>query len=76
MDSVEDKYKTAEAEVERASRGISLQEANVALAKSSITEIRLRENDVTTLEKELVSARTDENIAKAVVEAARAQKAR
>ena len=74
MDSIEEMYKVAKAEVERASRELSNQEANLTLAKTSLTEIRLRENDVITLEKELISAINEEMIAKATVEAARAQK--
>ncbi len=74
MDSVDETYKVAKAEVERATRGISLAEAGLALARSSLTEIRLRENNIDTLEKELVSARTDEKIAKAGVDAAKARK--
>ena len=74
MDSVEEDYKVARSEVERASRGILLAEASLSLAKSALMEIRLKENDVNTLEKELVAAKTDENIAKAVVDSALAQK--
>ena len=74
MDTVEEDYKVAKSEVERATRGISLAEASLSLAKSSLMEIRLKENDVNTLEKELVASKTDENIAKAVVDSALAQK--
>ena len=74
MDSVEEGYKVARSEVERATRGILLAEASLSLAKSSLTEIRLKENDVNILEKELIAAKTDENIAKAVVDSALAQK--
>ncbi|MDY6971458.1 MAG: efflux RND transporter periplasmic adaptor subunit, partial [Thermodesulfobacteriota bacterium] len=74
MDSVEEAYKVTKSEVERATREILLAEASLALARSSLTEIRLRENDVETLDKELVAARTDENIAEAVVASAMARK--
>lgn len=74
MDGVEEAYKVTKAEVERATRGILLAEANLTLAKSTQTEIRLRENDVITLERELTAARTDENIAEAGVDSAIARK--
>jgi len=74
MDSVEEAYKVTKAAVERATREIFLAEASLALARSSLTEIRLRENDVDTLGKELIAARTDESIAEAVVAAALARK--
>lgn len=74
MDSIDEAYKVTKAEVERSTRGVFLAQASLTLAKSSLTEIRLRENDIDTLEKELVAARTDENIAAAGVDAAKARK--
>ena len=74
MDGVDEVYKVTKAEVERATRGILLAEANLALAKSTRTEILLRKNDITTLERELTAAETDESIAKAGVDAANARK--
>ncbi|MGV8073573.1 MAG: HlyD family secretion protein [Syntrophobacteraceae bacterium] len=74
MDGVDETYKVAQAEVERAARGVSLQEAGLTLAKTSLTETRLRENDIITIERELVAATTEEAIASAGVDAVRAQK--
>jgi HlyD family secretion protein len=74
MDGVDEAHQVTKAEVERATRGVLLAEASLNLAKSSATEIRLRENDMETLEKELIAAKTDENIAKAGVDAAKARK--
>jgi len=74
MDGVDETYKVTKAEVERATRGILLAEANLTLAKSTQTGIRLRENDVITLERELTAARTDEDIAEAGVDSAIARK--
>jgi HlyD family secretion protein len=74
MDSVEEAYKVAQAEVERATRGVSLQEAALTLAKATYTETKLRENDIITLERELEATKTEESIALAVVNATRAQK--
>lgn len=74
MDSIEESYKVTQAEVERVIREVLLAEASLALANSSLTEIRLRENDVHTLAKELVAARTDGTVAQAVLDSAKAQK--
>ena len=74
MDIIEETYKITNSEVEKATREVMLAKASLSLAKSSLTEIRLRENNVNTLGKELIAARTDENIAKAVVESTSAKK--
>jgi len=74
MDGVDEAYNVTKSEVERATRGIFLAEANLTLAKSTQTEIRLRENDVITLERELIAARTEESIAEAGVDSATARK--
>ena len=74
MDSIEEAYQVMRAEVERATRGVLLAEAGLSLAKSSLTEIRLRENDIETFKKELLAARTDEKTAQSVVDSALAKK--
>ena len=74
MDSVEDEYLVNLAEMEKATRGVILAEASLSLAKSSLLGINLRENDIRTLGKEFMAAKTDEKIAKAVIESKVAKK--
>jgi HlyD family secretion protein len=74
MDAVEEAYKLTKAEVERATRGVVLAGATLELAKSSMIETRLRENDIDTLGKQLNAAMTDKDIAEAALNSAIAQK--
>ncbi len=74
MDSIEEAYNVAKAEIDKGNSGVLRAEASLGLARTSLVEIRLRKNDVFTLEKELIAAKTDENIAKAVVNSSLALK--
>lgn len=74
MDAIDEAYHVTKAQVERSTREVLLAQASLNLARSTLTEIQLRRNDVNTIEKELNAARTDEDVAKAVVDSALASK--
>ena len=74
MDSIEEKFKVSKAEVERTKKGLEMSEAKLALAKTTITEISLRDNELEILEKQLTRTRTEVGISKAVLASAKAKK--
>ncbi|MDY6932692.1 MAG: efflux RND transporter periplasmic adaptor subunit [Spirochaetota bacterium] len=74
MDAVEEAYKLAQAQVERAKSGVLLADASLTMAKTSRTEVQLRQNDLRTLQKKIEAAITDENIARRAIDSALAMK--
>jgi len=74
MDSVEARYEFTEQDVERANRELLRYEARLALAQSTLTEIKLRENNVITLEKELIVTQDEEWIAETALDSSIARK--
>ena len=74
MDSIDEVYKVTKAGVERAGKDIEKSKASLALAKTSISDIKLKKNEIETLKRELAGAVTEVDIASTVLESARAKK--
>ncbi|MDY6862607.1 MAG: efflux RND transporter periplasmic adaptor subunit [Thermodesulfobacteriota bacterium] len=74
MDSVEERYEFTKEDVERAKRELLRNEARLALAQSTLIEVRLRENDLITLEKELIVAQDEQRIARTALDSSIARR--
>ena len=73
MDSIEEIYHVSEAEVERTGKDLEMSEAGLSLARTTISEIKLRGNELETLQREFVKAKTEVAIAQSVIETAHAR---
>ena len=69
-----DKKAIAQSRMDDIKKTYDVAKAGLSLAKSSLTDIRLKENDVATVERELTSAKTNEGMARAALDGAMARK--
>jgi HlyD family secretion protein len=72
MDSVEEAYRVNKARVEQAKKDIEKNRAELSMAKTTLAEIRLKENNLETLKRELNEAKTAVDIAQSTLEAKKA----
>jgi HlyD family secretion protein len=76
FDAIEEAYLSRKAMVDRASREVELSEAGKRLALTTVAEIELKKNSVSTLERQVIAGETAVAIAKAELAAANADKDR
>lgn len=74
MDSIEEIYNVSKAGVERIKKDQEKSRANLALAKTTITEIELKKNELETLKRKYNRARTEVDIVKSTLDSAKAKK--
>ena len=74
MDSIEEIYNVSKAGVECIKKDLEKSRANLALAKTTTTEIELRKNELETLKRENNRARTEVDIVKSILDSAKAKK--
>lgn len=76
MDNVEKIYHVCIAEVERAKKNLDSCSAKFAMARSTLSEIKLKKNNIETLKKMIEQARTKVEIAKSLLEISKANEKR
>ena len=73
MDSIEEIYHVTKAEVRRNKKDLEMSRADLAFAETSMSEIRLKENELETFRRQLKRARTEVGIARAGLKFAEAR---
>jgi len=74
MDSIEEIYNVSKAGVERTKKDLEKSRANLALAKTTITEIELKKNELETLKRKYNKSKTEIDIAESTLNSAKAKK--